>query len=134
MANLDPLRLRIRKRINTAVTQAAPKLQKALKESALKDTGAMAQMTTVSGLKTTSVGPAVEVRVAVPYATFTVPPGTPPHVIRPVRAKALSFFWPVAGKVVFFQKVNHPGFAGSPWYDDVVKTWPEMVESELPNR
>lgn len=134
MARLDQLRVRVRKRVDTAVARAAPKLQKALKESALKDTGAMAQMTTVSGLRSSSSGPGVEVRVAVPYATFTVPPGTQPHIIRPVRAKALSFFWPAAGRVVFFGKVNHPGFAGSPWYSDVVDKWPEMVEKELPNR
>ena len=134
MAKLDPLRRRIRQRADVAVARAAPKLQKALREAAPQVTGALKQMTTVSGLKSSSVGPVVEARVAVPYASYTIPPGTQPHIIRPVRAKALAFFWPKVGKFVFFAKVNHPGYRGSPWYDDVVKKWPSMIERELPTR
>lgn len=36
--------------------------------------------------------------------------GTRPHVIRPRRAPALRFMW--RGKLVFAQKVNHPGTKG----------------------
>lgn len=35
--------------------------------------------------------------------------GTQPHVIRPRNAKLLVFYWPKAGRVVYREKVNHPG-------------------------
>lgn len=43
-----------------------------------------------------------------PLGTWLRPPGTKPHIIRPVRAKMLRF--EVAGKVVFARLVNHPGY------------------------
>lgn len=48
----------------------------------------------------------VRVIAARPYAVFHHE-GTRPHVIRPVRAKALRFT--VGRVVVFAKKVNHPG-------------------------
>lgn len=39
--------------------------------------------------------------------------GTPPHVIRPKRRKALKFTY--RGRVVIVKKVNHPGTRGRPW-------------------
>jgi hypothetical protein len=38
--------------------------------------------------------------------------GSKPHVIEAVNAKALAFFWPAMGGMVFFKKVMHPGFPG----------------------
>jgi phage gpG-like protein len=44
----------------------------------------------------------------VPYAAIHEYGGrTPPHVIEPVKGKALAFM--MGGKQVFFRKVNHPG-------------------------
>jgi len=40
-------------------------------------------------------------------ATIYVVKGTPPHIIRPVRARALRFT--VGGRVVFARIVHHPG-------------------------
>lgn len=40
--------------------------------------------------------------------------GTKPHVIRPKRAKALTFTLPGAGRV-FAKSVNHPGTRPRPW-------------------
>lgn len=133
MFDLDNLRVRVRQRSVTAMGAAAPKLQKALRKAAPVDTGFMAQMTTVSAVKRTLGGSSVATRVGAPYASYTVPPGTPPHIIRPVRAKALRFFWPVVGRVVFFAKVNHPGSPGTRWYADVIESWPKLVETELRN-
>lgn len=59
-------------------------------------------------------GPVVLVGVEnVKYAIF-VHEGARPHLIRPVRAPALVFYWPKAGRVVSFPPwgkgvVHHPG-------------------------
>lgn len=47
-----------------------------------------------------------------PHALF-VHWGTRPHPIYPKEKKALRF--PVKGKFVFAQKVNHPGYKGDAW-------------------
>lgn len=53
--------------------------------------------------------PAVLVVCEVPYALW-VHEGTVAHVIRPRKAGGrLVFYWPKAGRVVSFPKVNHPG-------------------------
>jgi hypothetical protein len=45
-----------------------------------------------------------------PYARIIELGGrTRPHVIRPKNASALVFYWPVTDKVMYLQKVNHPG-------------------------
>lgn len=48
----------------------------------------------------------VIVEVGVPYGIY-VERGTRPHIIRPVRAKALRF--EIGGQVVFAKFVRHPG-------------------------
>lgn len=48
----------------------------------------------------------VSVEARAPYAKW-VEEGTQPHVIEPVRRKALRFF--VNGSLVFARRVNHPG-------------------------
>lgn len=53
------------------------------------------------------------------YSLFVHEP-TRPHVIRPRRAKALRFFWPKVGRVVFLQHVNHPGTKGQPFLRNAV--------------
>ena len=45
---------------------------------------------------------------ATPYALF-VEGGTKPHEIRPRKAPALRFFWPVLGRWVSAKRVQHPG-------------------------
>jgi hypothetical protein len=47
-----------------------------------------------------------------PAAVF-VAHGTPPHVIRPRRARALRFT--ASGRVVFATRVNHPGTRPNPF-------------------
>lgn len=58
--------------------------------------------------------PAVLVGSADPVALW-VHEGTSPHEIRPRRKPRLVFFWPKAGRVVAFKKVDHPGTAPNPW-------------------
>lgn len=50
------------------------------------------------------------------YARF-VHEGTRPHIILARRARALRFYWPRVGKVVFFKSVNHPGNDANPFLD-----------------
>lgn len=45
--------------------------------------------------------------------------GTRPHVIRPRNARALRF--EVGGRIVFAQRVNHPGYKGNPFLRDAVR-------------
>lgn len=56
---------------------------------------------------------------------FYVRSGTRPHVIRPVRAKALRFF--VGGRPVFARRVNHPGTKPNPYH---VRAY-EQVEAPI---
>lgn len=46
--------------------------------------------------------------------------GARPHKIRARRAKTLAFHWPKVGKVIFPVEVNHPGNAGTHWWDHVI--------------
>ncbi len=47
------------------------------------------------------------------YLLYTLPPGTPPHVIRPARKKALSFVIKDTGERIFSKYVLHPGYRPS---------------------
>lgn len=53
--------------------------------------------------------------------------GARPHIIRPRRAKALSFYWPKVGARVVRRFVNHPGNAGTHWWDKVVDRHPVIL-------
>lgn len=57
--------------------------------------------------------------------------GARPHVIRPRRAKVLSFYWPKVGARVAFLKVNHPGNRGSHWWDKVIDRHPAILAAVL---
>jgi len=55
-----------------------------------------------------------------PYLEF----GTRPHIIKPVRRKALKFLY--KGKIVFAKKVHHPGTKPSPFF--FPQNFPKRVE------
>lgn len=46
--------------------------------------------------------------------------GFAPHEIRARNAKALRFYWPKAGRVMYLKRVQHPGFAGKPFLRDAI--------------
>lgn len=54
-----------------------------------------------------------------PHAKF-VHDGTGPHEIRARNARALRFYWPKAGRVVYFKRVQHPGYKGNPYLRDAI--------------
>lgn len=52
-----------------------------------------------------------------PYTKF-VHDGTRPHVIKPRNKRMLR--WPTGGAgFIFARQVNHPGYKGDPWFDDI---------------
>lgn len=55
-----------------------------------------------------------------PYARY-VHEGTAPHEIRPRYARALRFYWPRVGRVVYRQRVWHPGYRGNPFLRDAIR-------------
>lgn len=63
-------------------------------------------------------GPNATVGTDVEYAP-AVHDGTGPHVIRPVRKKALAF--KIGGRTVIVAKVNHPGTRPRPFLDRALR-------------
>lgn len=126
MADLTEFRQRLRRRWETAVERAAPKLEESLVRAAPRDTGRLAD-----SVEVTARGLSALVGVPVDYATFTTE-GTQPHRIIPRNARVLAFAWPKKGPgIFFFRSVNHPGTTGQPWYADQTSRWPNLVEEEL---
>lgn len=54
--------------------------------------------------------------------------GARPHVITARRASALRFYWPKAGKVVYFRQVNHPGNQPNPWWKRSLEHAPARLQ------
>lgn len=59
-------------------------------------------------------GGGYRVIAATSYAYF-VHHGTKPHIILPVRAKRLRFYWTKEGDIVYRGKVHHPGTEPNPF-------------------
>lgn len=57
--------------------------------------------------------------------------GARPHIIRPRRAKMLSFYWPKVGARVAFRFVNHPGNRGTHWWDKVLDRRSSIIGAVL---
>jgi hypothetical protein len=56
--------------------------------------------------------------------------GTPPHIIKPVTAKALH--WKDGGKDVFAKKVMHPGTRPNPFIRTTLKTkLPGLIDKNI---
>lgn len=126
MADLTATRAHIRARAIFAVADSSNRLQATLKSTSPRKTGQLQNQTTVKadGLTATA-------RAATDYASHVRTPGTRSHVIRPRRAKVLSFLWPQAGGRVFLAKVNHPGYRGSSWWDDALRQWQSFLADAL---
>lgn len=125
MADLSGLRTRIKARAVFAVSDSSRRLQATLKTTSPRVTGTMQNRTSV-----TADGLTATARAATEYASF-VKDGTRPHVIRPRRARVLSFFWPQAGGRVFLAKVNHPGARANGWWDKGIGQWPDFLRDSL---
>jgi HK97 gp10 family phage protein len=94
-----------------AVDDFARKVQNRAKVLAPVDTGRLRASIRVKRTLTLR-GPSAVVGTDVQYAPM-VENGTGPHVIRPVRRKALRF--KMGGRTVIVAKVNHPGTRPRPF-------------------
>jgi len=82
------------------------------------DTGRLRASIRIESRRTFTFRTVYTVGSDVEYAQ-AVHDGTRPHVIRPVRAKALRF--KVGGRVVYAKLVNHPGTKGRPFLDRALR-------------
>lgn len=91
-------------------------------------TGQMASKTRVTDRRLSPT--AWQVRASNPTVqAATTNFGARPHLIRPKQARALRFYSPKAGRVVFAQVVHHPGNRPSHWFSDVMS--PAHVQMTL---
>jgi len=65
-----------------------------------------------------------------PLGRFIVE-GTRPHIITANRKRFLRFFWPRAGKIVFFRSVHHPGTKPNPYIDRAYIRWLSVMDKEI---
>ena len=101
VSGLDIKAFRLEKPIEELVKKTADFAEKTMKEKAPKRTGRLrGSIRKKVGRLEAEIGPSA------PYAIY-IEYGTRPHIIRPVRARALRF--EVDGEVVFTRLIRHPG-------------------------
>lgn len=79
-----------------------------------------------STMRTRLVAPVIQAR--------TTDKGARPHIIRPVRAKSLRFYWPKVGAIVHRQSVSHPGNAPAPWWQEGLRRQAQPTLSRAARR
>lgn len=77
-------------------------------------TGETAENIVVKGPTLGRKGPEIDVIADTDHAIYVHEP-TVPHTIKPRQKDKLVFFWAKAGRVVFKDKVFHPGTKGNPF-------------------
>ena len=64
-----------------------------------------------------------------PHAKF-VHDGTRPHLIKPKNKRMLR--WPGGGSgFVFAKSVNHPGYRGDPWFDQIAPEVQPLINAAI---
>jgi hypothetical protein len=123
---LNDVRFQLKNKSQQVARRMAQSGQTDLRRTAPIDTGALSRAT---GITYTQSRNTVkwDIVVDVPYAEAQAY-GARPHVIRPVRASALRFYWPKAGKVVYFKQVNHPGNQPNKWWDNWLREAPRRLQ------
>lgn len=64
----------------------------------------------------------------------TTDKGARPHIIRPVRAKTLRFYWPRTGQIEHRLVVHHPGNAPAPWWQEGLRRQAQPTLSRAARR
>ena len=93
--------------LDAGLREIGREIVKAMKAEAPKQTGALRKSHQARILKASRRQSRLVIASA-PHGRY-VREGTKPHVIRPVSASVLTFYWPKVGKRVFLASVNHPG-------------------------
>lgn len=108
-----------------ALSLATRRLEVDLRRAASvhRDTGAMEAAIVVEQTSQLEV----DVRINVPYASYSNTGTTGPYDIYPKTAKALRWFSQSTGQPIFAQHVVHPGIKGDHWYDNAIKEWQEQT-------
>lgn len=120
VSGLDIKTLRLEKPIRRLLEKAADFAEETMKKKAPKRTGRLRRSIRKRvGRFEAEIGPTV------PYAVY-VEYGTRPHIIRPVRARALRF--EVEGEVVFARLVRHPGTKPQRF----IRETAEELQSQIP--
>ncbi len=127
IVDLSDLKDELRKVSKRRVEKATSRMTDDLKSDA--PVGETAELRRKTGVEVTSASgnriTAVAV-IDVDYGAFVIQ-GTRPHVIRAKPGGVLRFNWPKAGGIVFFAKVNHPGNAPNPFFNQVVNRWGQYL-------
>lgn len=83
-------------------------------------TGELAASIRVGGPEIGRKGPEATVGAGTDHAMF-VHEGTPPHIIKARPGGKMIFFWRKVGRVVFADRVNHPGTPASPFLANALR-------------
>ncbi len=113
MADATGLRQTVTTRARQAQVLAAADMRTRYRRAAPHKTGATQASIDIINFRTGGTELRCTATATTPQAKFT-DEGTRPHVIRPRRAKALRFR--VNGRIVYAQKVSHPGNKGTRWF------------------
>ena len=123
---LDGLRAELRQRVRITARLSANEGQALLRRTSPRDTGYMAQQSTVRD-HPDALGATIEAKIDTDYAQY-VKDGTRPHVISAVNAQALRFNW--RGETVFFKRVHHPGTQPNSWVDDWTRDMSGIIRQQ----
>jgi hypothetical protein len=107
------------------VEQANSRMTGDLKRGAPKNTGELARTTGVEVVSVSQRSIRSVAAIDVSYGEYVVQ-GTRPHIIRAKRG-VLRFYWPKAGRVVYFRSVKHPGTKPDPFFTNVINRWADYL-------
>lgn len=124
---LNNVRFQLKQKTQRVARRMAQSGEADLRRTAPVDTGALSRATSVTYTQSRNTV-RWDIEVAVPYAEAQAY-GARPHIIRARNASSLRFYWPKAGKVVYFPKVNHPGNAPNKWWDNWLREAPRRLQN-----
>ena len=121
---LNDVRFQLKQKTQRVARRMAESGTADLQRTSPVDTGALSRATDIS--YTQSRNRVVwDVTVDVPYAEAQAY-GARPHVIK--GNPYLRFYWPKAGKIVYFRSVNHPGNQPNRWWDTWLREAPRRLQ------
>lgn len=128
-ASTTGLRAKLLARYEAAAEAAARDAREALQAAAPVQTGALRESLDVH-VERRAEGTFVLVAESPLIQAATTNYGARPHTIT-ARGRALSFYWPRAGKVVFARTVHHPGNVGTGWWTRQIERVPSLFAAIL---